>query len=317
MSLVLSNDTYRVYVRKGVVRVRSSKGGEVVVGSSIERVIIATSRFSITAKAIRQLALMGVDVVVLAPNGEPIARIYPPIINKTVMTRRCQYEASLNGRGVVVAKALVKAKIMNQANLLRYIAKSVRSDWVRDEAVSLDELAIHVDSAKDGSTVMELEAQAARHYWQVFAQLLRDDYGFTGRRQDGGDEFNVMLNYGYGLLRYVVEKSLLIHGFDPYAGFLHVDRSGKPSLTLDVMEPFRPVVDKALFFARPRVSIVNGYLDYQSRGLIIKVVFESLNGRAYLGSRAVSALGIINSFIESLACYLRGDCDLMMPVIRW
>jgi len=88
MSLVLSNDTYRVYVRKGVVRVRSSKGGEVVVGSSIERVIIATSRFSITAKAIRQLALMGVDVVVLAPNGEPIARIYPPIINKTVMTRQ-------------------------------------------------------------------------------------------------------------------------------------------------------------------------------------------------------------------------------------
>jgi CRISPR/Cas system-associated endonuclease Cas1 len=53
---------------------------------------------------------------------------------------------------------------MNQANLLRYIAKSTRSDWVRDEAVSLDELAIHVDSAKDGSTVMELEAQAARHY---------------------------------------------------------------------------------------------------------------------------------------------------------
>ncbi len=317
MSLVLSNDTYKIYVRKGVVRVRSSRGDEVVVGSSIERIVIATSRVSITAKAIRQLALLGVDVVVLAPNGEPVARIYPPVINRTVMTRRCQYEASLNGKGFVVAKVLVKAKIINQANLLRYIAKSGRLDWVRDEAVRLDELAMRVADAKDSSGVMELEAQAARHYWQVFAQLLRDEYGFTGRRQEGGDEFNVMLNYGYGLLRYVVEKSLLIHGFDPYAGFLHADKSGKPSLTLDVMEPFRPIVDKALFFARPHVSIVNGYLDYQSRGSVIKIVLEALNGRVYMGSRAVTGLGAINSFVENMACYLRGDCDLVLPIIRW
>nr|KJR71916.1 MAG: hypothetical protein TU36_05215 [Vulcanisaeta sp. AZ3] len=314
MSLVLSNDSFKIYVRKGVVRVRSGRG-EVVVDSSIERIIVATHRALITAKAIRQLITMGIDVVFLAPNGEPIARVYPPIINKTVASRRAQFEAVLNGKGLVVARVIVKSKIMNQANLLRYIAKSKRIEWIKDEAIKLDEITTHIDKAGNPTSLMELEAQAARHYWQSLAQLVGGD--FTGRRQEGTDEFNIMLNYGYGILRYTVEKLLLIHGLDPYAGFLHVDRSGKPSLTLDVMEPFRPVVDRAFLFSRPRVSVVNGYLDYESRGLVIKVVNEALNSKVYFNGKATPVINAIRSFIEDLVSYLRDGHELAPPVIRW
>ncbi|WP_069808145.1 CRISPR-associated endonuclease Cas1 [Vulcanisaeta thermophila] len=54
--------------------------------------------------------------------------------------------------------------------------------------------------------------------------------------------------------------------------FIYGDKGGKPSLTLDVMEPFRPVVDKSLIFSKPRVELVNGYLTYESKGLVSKVV---------------------------------------------
>ncbi len=167
---------------------------------------------------------------------------------------------------------------------------------------------------------MEVEAQAARHYWQSIAQVIPPEYGFRGGRdQEGKDPFNLMLNYGYGVLRYMVEKALLIHGFDPYAGFLHADRSGKPSLTLDVMEPLRPVIDKALVFAGVRVDVVNGFLSYESRASIIKTIMEEFQGRVYLGARPASPAKILNNFVEELASYLRGGDtnDLDPPVIRW
>ena len=315
--LVLSNGTYKVYVRRGVVRVRGANGEEYVVDSTVDAIVVATSRVSLTAKAIRLLAMNGVDVVILAPNGEPVARVYPPIINRTVLARRGQFEAMVNGKGLRVSKVLVKAKLMNQANLLRYLAKARRVEWLKDEAIKLDELALSLDRVNGSEGLIEVEAHAARHYWSAIAQLTPPELNFRGRAQEGGDPLNVMLNYGYGILRYAVEKAILIHGLDPYAGFLHADRSGKPSLTLDVMEPFRPLVDKALLTNRLTVNLVNNYLDYQSRGLVAKTIIEELNGKVNFNGRVTNGLNAINRLVESIASYLRGDGDLVEPVIRW
>lgn len=308
----------KIYVNRGVVRIRLMGGEEHVVDSTVDCVMVATSRASITAKAIRTLVGMGVDVVFLASNGEPVARIYPTVINRTVTNRRRQYEAIANGLGLAVSRVIVAAKIANQGSLLRYIAKSRREDWLRDEAIKLDSISMAANNAASAGELMELEAQAARHYWQVIAQILPSEYGFKGRDQDGADVFNLMLNYGYGILRYTVEKALLIHGLDPYAGFLHADRSGKPSLTLDVMEPFRPIVDKALIFSNLRVQVVNGYLSYESRGLVAKVVIEGLQSKVYLGSKLMTASNAIDTFIEDLIRYLRREVNtLHAPHIRW
>src|SRR5204862_398077 len=69
-----------------------------------------------------------------------------------------------------------------------------------------------------------------------------------GREGRGAtDPLNAALNYGYGILYAQVERALLLAGLDPYAGFLHADRPGKPSLVLDLIEEFRQaVVDRTL-----------------------------------------------------------------------
>jgi CRISPR-associated endonuclease Cas1 len=71
----------------------------------------------------------------------------------------------------------------------------------------------------------------------------------VGREHRGAvDPVNSALNYGYGMLYNQVQHALLLAGLDPYAGFVHVDRPGKPSLVLDAIEEFRqPIVDRTVF----------------------------------------------------------------------
>ena len=95
---------------------------------------------------------------------------------------------------------------------------------------------------------MTLEAQAASLYWEMFSRLIPGGWGFPGRVKRGaGDPVNMMLNLGYGLLRARVHTAVFYAGLDPYAGYLHADRSGRESLTLDLMEEFRQVaVDRVV-----------------------------------------------------------------------
>jgi len=107
--------------------------------------------------------------------------------------------------------------------------------------------------------------------------------GFPGRDRSSGDPFNSSLNYGYGILYSLAWRSLVLAGLDPYAGFLHVDRSGKPVLAFDYVEMFRVhVVDKPLLAEfrrgyRPRVS--DGRLEPRDRRKIASLIVSTLSRR--------------------------------------
>jgi len=103
-----------------------------------------------------------------------------------------------------------------------------------DTAGKVAELGPRLLSCGDAQCVLAYEGQAAQVYWGAVSEPSRDP--------EGGDPFNLVLNCGYGLLRYAVWRQVVVHGLDPYAGFLHVDKSGRPSLALDLMEEFRPHV---------------------------------------------------------------------------
>lgn len=96
---------------------------------------------------------------------------------------------------------------------------------------------------------MNLEVEAARYYWDCVRQILPAELEFTGRITRGvTDPFNAMLNFGYQAVLFTeVWKAVSYAGLDFYAGYLHADRSGKPSLVLDMMEEFRQqLVDRTL-----------------------------------------------------------------------
>ncbi|QOJ78819.1 CRISPR-associated endonuclease Cas1 [Infirmifilum lucidum] len=300
----------RIKVEKGRVVLRTHDGDVVELGSATyDSVVVATRAASITTAALQALAARGIDLTVLGPHGMPVARVYPPIINKTAATRVAQYQAILDGRGLRAAKSILEAKVRNQASVLRYAARSRRDDYYALEAENVERVADDIRRARpDPLELRELEAHAARIYWGAVAKLLEDSgYGFTGRDPQGLDPFNMALNYGYGVLYARCERALLLVGLDPYAGFMHSMKSGQRTLVYDFIEQFRPVVDKALVFARPDVSVSNGVMDRESRRRVAQVVMRALEKEVpYLNGKATVDDVIVRKASE-LARYLRGE----------
>ena len=94
-------------------------------------------------------------------------------------------------------------------------------------------------------SLLGCEGAGSAAYFSVFDRLIRCgwSHGFSKRvRRPPTDPINAMLSYGYVLLTTQVASSLASVGFDPYIGYLHASRYGKPSLALDLMEEFRPLI---------------------------------------------------------------------------
>lgn len=103
-----------------------------------------------------------------------------------------------------------------------------------------------VSGCNDVDAIRGLEGLAAKDYFYVFDDLIlrsKDDFFFEQRsRRPPLDRMNALLSFSYSLLTGDCLAALQGVGLDPYVGFLHVDRPGRPSLALDLMEEFRPAL---------------------------------------------------------------------------
>jgi CRISPR-associated protein Cas1 len=275
--VVVSTPGTKVYVRSGVVYAKPPDSDPVPITHDTELVLLATGAVSVSGRALRRLSELGVRLLVLGQRGQVVAEMRPvDRVNRTVETRMAQYAAKLEGRALYYAAEMVVAKIVNQARLLRYLARSRRETWLRNEAYRVEEEAhsIHkmvVGGELSAEALRAVEARAAKKYWQAIAALLPQDYGFTGRNPLGDDGVNKALNYAYAILYGVVHDALTVAGLDPYAGFLHADRSGKPSLVYDYSDTYKPIaVDKNLFtnIDQECFTLYQGSLTYQARKCI-------------------------------------------------
>jgi CRISPR-associated protein Cas1 len=91
------------------------------------------------------------------------------------------------------------------------------------------------------TVVLGIEGQAARGYFQGL-DVVSPGVGSGRTRRPALDPVNCLLSFGYGMLRVAVHGALEQVGLDPYLGYLHGVRSGKPALALDLMEEFRPLL---------------------------------------------------------------------------
>jgi CRISPR-associated protein Cas1 len=93
--------------------------------------------------------------------------------------------------------------------------------------------------------LLGIEGAAAEIYFGRLDSLLKGDQGFSFQnrnRRPPKDPVNAVLSYLYGILAKEIFVTLLAVGFDPYLGFYHQPRYGRPALALDMMEEFRPLI---------------------------------------------------------------------------
>lgn len=134
---------------------------------------------------------------------------------------QAEAKASLKKR---VWQAIVRRKIRNQAAVLMELGK--------DDAPTLKEIARHVEPGDPEN----VEARAARFYWgRLFAEYTRDD---------PNDRRNKLLNYGYAVVRAGVARALVASGLIPAFGLAHDGAANGFNLADDLVEPFRPFVDR-------------------------------------------------------------------------
>jgi CRISP-associated protein Cas1 len=140
----------------------------------------------------------------------------------------------------------VQAKLCNQRALLM---RSLRDDDSRgsDEPAARDlyNLLRGLDDATSLESVLGIEGQGAALYFSQFGRFLKSEqpFDFTKRnRRPPKDPVNALLSFAYSMLTKDCYSAVCTVGFDPYKGFFHQGRHGKPSLALDLMEEFRPII---------------------------------------------------------------------------
>lgn len=176
---------------------------------------------------------------------------------KNVVLRRSQFRLSEQEYFQIrLARQLVEGKIRNQRTLLQ----RNHVEPPRDTLDGLREMARRATCAASLEELLGIEGNAARLYFGAFAGMLKTEDGDevaefpfdfqTRNRRPPRDPVNALLSLGYSLLAKDLTIACYAVGFDPYIGFYHQMRFGRPALALDLMEPFRPlVVDSAVLTA--------------------------------------------------------------------
>ena len=167
-------------------------------------------------------------------------------------TRRAQFRlADDPAASARIAAGLVAAKIRNQRTILRRNWKGGR-DTFPDRAkvrIRLRRLAAKAERETEPSQLLGREGEAAALYFGSFQNLISEGRALHGEftmttrsRRPPTDPVNALLSFTYSLAVRAFTVALETVGFDPLLGFFHRPRPGRPSLSLDMMEPFRPVL---------------------------------------------------------------------------
>ena len=160
--------------------------------------------------------------------------------SKNIELRRRQFGMAAQA-GLPVARRMVEGKIRNCRTLLRRNERAPNDDTFAQLRTLADQALI----ASSLESLLGTEGAAARLYFSRFSTMLRAEHGFDfdGRsRRPPRDPVNCVLSYVYSLLVKDLTAVTLAVGFDPYLGFYHRPRFGRPALALDLAEEFRPLV---------------------------------------------------------------------------
>ena len=217
----------RLTCRDGQLVVTQEAGEVALAIEDIACVVLDTPQLTITGYVLSALADKGVVMIVPDATHHPAGVLLPfhrHHAQAHVAHMQTGMSQPLKKR---LWQALVIAKIRNQAGVLQQLG--------RPQAKALSAMVERVGSGDPDN----IEAQAARMYWQ---DLFTD---FT--RANDQDRRNVLLNYGYAVVRAALARACVAAGLLPAFGIHHASRSNAFNLVDDLIEPFRPFVDRAAY----------------------------------------------------------------------
>ena len=263
-----------LYVQAPGARLRK-RGEQIIIetdDAKVETPLIAISEaalfgpISLSTPALHELFRRSIPVAWFSTGGWLMGCAHGTSA-KNANLRTNQYRAAFDEtRSLALARGLVAAKIRNQRTLLRRNWRAEKSQTGKAAALeSLKRLIARAAQAASPAELLGFEGEAAAIYFRNFDRMIAapsrargaDDAGGDVRKESAPllgfsfdkrnrrppeDPVNAMLSLAYAILMRTFLATLQSVGFDPYRGFFHVIRHGRPALALDMMEPYRPIL---------------------------------------------------------------------------
>ncbi|GHT11169.1 CRISPR-associated endonuclease Cas1 [Bacteroidia bacterium] len=256
--------------------------------------VLDNKQITITHGLIEALLANNCAVITCDSSRMPVGLLLP-LNGNTLQSERftAQIEASLPLKKQLWQQT-IQQKIENQATVL----KQSRGAEVRN-------MLAWVGQVKSGDSE-NLEGRAAAYYWTNLFSEIED---FRRGREEVPP--NNLLNYGYAILRAVVARSLVASGLLPTLGIHHHNRYNAYCLADDIMEPYRPFVDKIV------VGIVNNGADYQNLSKEIKIQLLNIPVLDVIinGQRSPLMIAVGQTTASLAKCYLGESRKIIYPML--
>lgn len=214
-----------------------------------ERIIIS-GKGIITTEAIKSLSKSNVNVILTDSYGNPVSSMnFPMVSGIGTRNRMGQYDTFRDeSKKNYLQKQILKAKLESQVRFL----SSLDEDCSKVIS-TLKEIIREIPNC-DIRRLLTLEGHSSREYFKLYSTFFDQKYSFEARRgftgntkQNATDVINALLNYGYAVLAGEISKQINGLGLDPYYSFYHKNHESFQSLTYDLIEPFRWLVEKTVY----------------------------------------------------------------------
>ena len=250
----------------------------------------------ITTQAVQSLCEANIPVCYFSQGGW-FYGITMGMNTKNVFLRKAQYRLAEEDWFVLnLARQLVSGKIKNHRTMLQ-------RNHIEPKAVTLHQLktmAERAEQAENAEELLGIEGNAARLYFGDFSGMIKVEqagdrqkrfgFDFTKRnRRPPRDAVNAMLSYAYSILAKDCTVACYAVGFDPMIGFYHQPRFGRPSLALDLMEPFRPLIAESAVLSAINNRMVQPK-DFIAVGPAISLTADGRKGLIHAYERRMDTL---------------------------
>ncbi len=264
--------------------------------------ILVTAPCRISSPSLELATLHQIPFIICDHCGLPVVRTYSAQFINITTLRRNHYKFTFAPEAATWAMAMIHKKIEGQIATMAWLTDRKPSlQGIFDKARQEISLQINKINQAFSQTnpdwkkqVLFLESYAASRYWQIIGIKLPVPFTFSHRvKFNPADLFNPSINYLYGMLRNQMDTVISSTGLDPGLGIVHCDQYKTPTLVFDLMEPFRPVIDKMLVTAilESRAKVLStgvreeGLLSKTQRKWLIEFFISGLDDRiSYTGS---------------------------------
>ena len=212
----------------------------------VDQIVLMGKSVSITTPLMHELVRRKIDIVYLTGSGKYAFRVQGERHNNVNLRHMQSFEIVKPEKALAIASQIVCGKISNQRTLIRRYCNG--APWASNALNSLQGQQQQTQMASNLEVLRGIEGTAAKDYFAMFRKLLKkpqdgDSWNFFRRAYyPPTDPINAMLSFGYTLLLRDINTSCQMIGLDPCIGFFHVIHYGRPSMALDLMEEFRPIV---------------------------------------------------------------------------